>query len=143
MASTRCTAHGRSICNHLHIFGTCLIYLSLRLIASITNEPRRVGRYAGLLRATMAAGTAIFFGVAAGGATLQYDGRPVLAKLLTSIGINSLLSSWFSSQPFSLSFTLSTITLPLLTMRKRRQLYSFRNKKQRSCISKWILVLIM
>ncbi len=45
--------------------------LAFRIISTFTNEPRRVAHYAGFLRSIMACGTAIFFGVAASGVSLQ------------------------------------------------------------------------
>jgi hypothetical protein len=59
-----------------------------RLVMTITNEPMRVGRYAGLLKGGTASGIAAFFGVAASGTvSLQYANFLVhhLQKLLTAL----------------------------------------------------------
>lgn len=44
----------------------------IRLISCFTNEPRRVGHYAGFMRSGMACGTTVFFGIAAAGVSIQY-----------------------------------------------------------------------
>jgi len=41
------------------------------LLASLTNDPKKSGHYAGLLRSVMAAGTAIGFGIAAAGVSIR------------------------------------------------------------------------
>lgn len=43
------------------------------LLASLTNDPRKSGHYAGLIRSTMAAGTAVAFGIAAGGTSYRHQ----------------------------------------------------------------------
>lgn len=40
-------------------------------ISTFTNEPKRVAHYAGFMRSVMACGTASFFGIAAGGVSVQ------------------------------------------------------------------------
>ncbi|EXJ85985.1 hypothetical protein A1O1_06354 [Capronia coronata CBS 617.96] len=43
------------------------------LLASLTNDPRKSGQYAGLIRSVMAAGTAVAFGIAAGGTSDRHQ----------------------------------------------------------------------
>jgi len=43
------------------------------LLTSLTNDPRKSAHYAGLIRSVMAAGTAVAFGVAAGGTSYRHQ----------------------------------------------------------------------
>ncbi|KAI1623022.1 hypothetical protein EDD37DRAFT_633617 [Exophiala viscosa] len=52
------------------------------LISTFTNEPRRVGYYAGFMRSGMACGTAAFFGVAASGVSLE---KQVIAHFVCQV----------------------------------------------------------